>query len=77
MSTHQASSNKSRSLKCPHLCLPFDSHNYCPSCREAGKGDDPCVTNEKLCNICSAFTEEQLMKNTDGDMFGNKGSRHL
>ena len=29
---------------------------------EAGKGDDPCVTNEKLCNIWSAFTEEQLIK---------------
>ena len=26
------------------------------------KGDDPCVTNEKPCYICSAFTEEQLLK---------------
>ena len=41
---------------------PFDSHNYCLSCREAGREDDPCVTNEKPCNICSAFTEEQLLK---------------
>ena len=62
MSSHQASSNKPRSLKCRQFCLPFDTHNYCPSCREAGKGDDPCVTNEKPCNICSAFTEEQLLK---------------
>ena len=40
----------------------FDTHNYCATCREAGKEDDPCVTNEKSCNICSAFTEEQLFK---------------
>ena len=45
-----------------HFCFPFDAHNYCPSCREAGKGDDPCVTNEKPFNICSAFTEDQLIK---------------
>ena len=32
------------------------------TCRETGKGDDPCVTNEKQCNICSAFSEEQLIK---------------
>ena len=62
MSSHQASSNKPRSLKCRHFCLKFDTHNYCPSCREASKGDDPCVTNEKPCNICSAFSEEQLLK---------------
>ena len=24
--------------------------------------DEPCVTNEKQCNICSGFTEEQLIK---------------
>ena len=62
MSSHQTSINKPRSSKCCHFCFAFDTHNYCPSCREAGKGDDPCVTNEKPCNICSAFTEEQLIK---------------
>ena len=62
MSSHQANSNKPRSLKCCNFCLPFDLHNYCPSCREAGKVDDPCVTNEKSCNICSSFSEEQLLK---------------
>ena len=31
-------------------------------CRESGKGDDPCVTNEKLCNICSGYSEEQQIK---------------
>ena len=62
MPSHQASSNKPRSSKCHHFCFPFDKHNYCPSCREAGKGDDPCVTNEKPRNICTAFTEEQLIK---------------
>ena len=59
---HQASSNIPRSLKCCHFCLPIDTYDYCLSCREAGKGHDPCVTNERLCNICTAFTEEQLLK---------------
>ena len=31
-------------------------------CREAGKEDDPCVTNETPCNICANFTEEQQIK---------------
>ena len=62
MSPHQVSSKNPRLLKCRHFCLLFDLHNYCPSCREVGKGDDPCVTNEKPCNICSSFTEEQLLK---------------
>ena len=38
------------------------THNYCPTCRESGKGDDPCVTFEKPCAICTSFTEEQLQK---------------
>ena len=62
ISCHQASTNKPRYLKCRHCYLPFDIHNYCPSCREACKGDDPCVTNEKLCNFCSSFSKEQLLK---------------
>ena len=60
--SHQASKDKSRSSKCRHFCLPFDSHNYCPACREANNGDDPCVTLEKLCEICLGFSEEQLLK---------------
>ena len=62
MPSDQTSSNKPRSSKCRHFCFLFDTHNNCPTCREAGKGDDPCVTNEKPCNICSGFTEEQLIK---------------
>ena len=60
--SHQASKDKPGSSKCHHFCLPFDSHNYCPACREANKGDDPCVTLEKPCEICSGFSEEQLLK---------------
>ena len=63
MSSHQRSSkDKPRSLKCRHSCLPFDNHNFCPSCREANKGDDPCVTLESLCEIYSGFPEEQMLK---------------
>ena len=57
---HQASKDKPRSLKCCHFCLSFDNHNYCPSCRESNRGDDPCVSNEKSCEICSGFSEEQI-----------------
>ena len=61
MSSHQTSS-KPRSSKCRHFCYPFDTHNFCPTCRESGKADDPCVTNQSPCNICSNFTEEQQIK---------------
>ena len=61
MSSHQTSA-KPRSSKCRHFCFLFDTHNYCPTCRESGKGDDPCVTNESPCNICANFTEEQRIK---------------
>ena len=62
MSSHQTNKDKPRSAKCHHFCFSFDTHNYCPSCRESGKGDDPCVTFESPCGICAAFTEEQLIK---------------
>ena len=58
MSTHQTST-KPRSSKCCHFCFSFDSHNYCPTCRESGKGDDSCVTNQSSCNICASFSEKQ------------------
>ena len=62
MSTHQTNKDKLRSRKCRHFCFAFDTHNYCPTCRESGKGDDPCVTFEDPCEICTSFTEEQLLK---------------
>ena len=60
MSLHQANKDKPRALKCRHFCFSFDHHNYCPTCREAGKGDDPCVTFEAPCQLCTSFTDEQL-----------------
>ena len=54
--------DKPRAQKCRHFCFSFDLHNYCPTCREAGKGDDPCVTFETPCHICTSFTDEQLKK---------------
>ena len=62
MASHQASRDKPRAAKCNHFCHPFDTHNFCPTCREAGKGDDPCVTLVSSCTICSSFTEEQITK---------------
>ena len=62
MSLHQTNKDKLRAQKCRHFCFSFDIHNYCPTCREAGKGDDPCVTFETPCQICTSFTDEQLKK---------------
>ena len=62
MSAHQTNKDKPRSSKCRHFCFAFDAHNYCPTCRESGKGDDPCVMFETPCQICASFTEEQLNK---------------
>ena len=71
MSSHHTNKDKPRSVKCRHFCFAFDSHNYCPTCRESGKGDDPCITFEsplEILNppfeICASFTEEQLIKIT-------------
>ena len=61
MSSHQTN-EKSRSAKCRHFCFLFDTHNYCPTCRESDKGDDPCVTKLSSCNICENFSEEQQIK---------------
>ena len=64
MSAHQTNKDKPRSSKCRHFCFAFYTHNYCPTCRKSGKGDDPCVTLkfENTCEICTSFTEEQLLK---------------
>ena len=62
MSIHQTNKDKPRAQKCRHFCFSFDLHNYCPTCREAGKGDDPCVTFETPCDICASFTDDQMKK---------------
>ena len=71
MSFHQTTA-KARSSKCHHFCFPFDSHNYYPTCRESGKGDNPCVTNESPCNICVSFSEEQQIKIKHGRQYVRK-----
>ena len=75
MSSHQMNKDKPRSAKCRHFCFSFDTHNYCPTCRESGKGDNPCVTFESPCRICAAFTEEQLIKITHRKHYVKKQKR--
>ena len=75
MSSHQTNKDKPRSAKCRHFCFSFDTHNYCPTCRESGKGDEPCVTFESPCGICAAFSEEQLMKITHRKRYVKKQKR--
>ena len=62
MSIHQTNKDKPRAQKCRHFCFSFDLQNYCPTCRESGKGDDPCVTFEAPCDICASFTDDQMKK---------------
>ena len=62
MPTHQMNKDKPRARKYCHFCFSFDIHNYCPTCRESGKGDDPCVSFEARCDICALFTDEQMNK---------------
>ena len=76
MSTHQTNKEKPRSAKCHHFCFPFDFHNYCNTCGELGNGDDPCVTFEAHCEICSSFTEEQLIKITHRKRYVKKQKQH-
>ena len=76
MSSHQSNKDKPRAAKCNHFCHPFDHHNYCPTCREAGKGDDSCVTLLSPCTICSSFTEEQLAKVTHRKRYSKKSDKN-
>ena len=75
MSSHQTNKDKPRASKCHHFCHSFDVHNYCPTCREVGKGDDPCVTLLSPCNICASFTEEQQTKITHRKRYIKRGNK--
>ena len=66
------SHKKQSHRQCRHFCFSFDIHNYCPTCREAGKGDDPCVTFETPCQICTSFSDEQLQKNPEQETLFKK-----
>ena len=45
----QRQRTKLHSLKCHNYCYDFDLHNHCNTCREAGNGDDTCVTGHRPC----------------------------
>ena len=75
MSLHHASKDKPHAAKCNHFCHPFDTHKFCPTCREAGKDDDPCVTLVSSCPICSSFTEEQITKISHRKRYSKKSDK--
>ena len=77
MSAHQMNKDKPRSVKCRHFCFAFDYHNYSPTCRESGKGNDPCVTFESPCEICASFTGEQLIKISHRKHYVKKQKRDI
>ena len=43
---------------CGNLMARFDTHSFCASCREKGKGPDPCVSKSD-CQACNVLTEDQ------------------
>ena len=77
MPSHQTNKDKARSIKCRHFCFAFDCYNYCPTCRESDKGDDPYVTFDAPCEICASFTEEQMIKITHRKRYVKKQKRDL
>ena len=62
MSSCRSTPSKGFSAKCHHFCCEFDCHNYCPTCKEAGKDDDSCVTGLFPCTICQSFSDESRLK---------------
>ena len=53
-----ASPGQKRGL-CGHFMAGFDFHAYCARCRDKGKGDDPCIKNEKDCQFCNSLSTDQ------------------
>ena len=76
MPSHQSNKDKPRASKCHHFCHAFDTHNFCPTCREAGKGDGPCVTFLSPCDICASFSDEQLTKITHRKRYVKKSDKN-
>ena len=75
MSSHQSNKDKTCASKYHHFCHVFDTHNFCPTCRKSGKGDDPCVTFISPCDICASFSEEQLTKITHRKRYVKKSDK--
>ena len=61
MASHQTSA-KPRSSEMQAFLFPIRYPTLTATCRESGKGDDPCITNQSPRNICANFTEEQQIK---------------
>ena len=41
----------------------------CPTCKEAGKGDDPYLTGKSLCPVCLSFSGDQTNKIKTGKRY--------
>ena len=63
MAEVQVKKGQKQASGCRHFMGDWDSHHYCPSCRDKGKGDDDCVVEKQEdCYICLQFTPEQVKK---------------
>ena len=57
---------KFKALGCGHFRFEFDTHAYCPTCREKKRFSDkvppdPCVLSEP-CPLCDGFSDVQKHK---------------
>ena len=63
MAKVQVKKGQKQASGCHYFMADWDSHHYCPSCRDKGKGDDVCVVEKQEdCYICLQFTLDQVKK---------------
>ena len=49
---------------CGNALASFDGHAYCTCCRDKGKGEELCISDQEAsdCKFCNAFTPEQRVQ---------------
>ena len=66
ITTSRKHADKPKAKACGHWINPWDSHAYCPTCRESGNArgklpGDPCMQGHP-CQICESFSADQKDK---------------
>ena len=58
------SSPGQKRVGCGYVMASFDCHSFCASCRDKGKGKDPCMEKPDTteCKFCIALTPEQCVQ---------------
>ena len=74
MSSQCFNPNEPHTLKCQHVCFNCDL-NYCPTCREAGNGEDFCISGSRPCLLCGSFFDVQKNKILDRICYQKKSQK--